>query len=221
MPLRKEDPLEQLFLADPSIAEWVAAGLEQKAGSVSPMNVAMLVDETLWGLSQEVSFGHAIATGYVNLIGEESERNLDRYRDWIREAGRTGPTLGRLMATYLVPVLKYGDDRFLESFRQTVDVMIEKGIYTLKSPLESLSSLLNQQDVEAGSVYLDLLCVTFSQDLSYSQCQHFSYTLPKAVLAFSSSRRVWQIEQLQRVIAADFRMADPFLEGLENRLYLL
>ncbi|MFC1812742.1 nitric oxide reductase activation protein NorD [Thermodesulfobacteriota bacterium] len=221
MSQRKEEPLEQLFLADPDLAEWVAAGLEQKAGSVSPMRVAMLVEETLWGLSQEVSFGHAIATGYIHLVGEESERNLGQYCNLVREAGRTGPMLGRLMATYLVPVLKYGDGRLLESFRQTVDVMLEKGAYTLQKPLESLSSLLNQQDVEAGSVYLDLLCVTFSQDLSYGQCQHFSYTLPKAVLAFSSSRRVWQIEQLQRVIAADFRLADPFLEGLENRLYLL
>ncbi|MES0446783.1 MAG: VWA domain-containing protein, partial [Desulfobacterales bacterium] len=188
---------------------------------VSDKSIAMLVDETLWGLSQEISFGQAIAMGYVDLIGETGPKRIKQYRDLLRDAGIKGPTLGRIMATYLVPVLIHGDDRFLVCFLQAVEIMLNKGTYTLKDPFRALASLLNEQDLESASAYLDLLCDTFSQDLSYVQCQHFAYILPRAVRSFSSHRRVWQIKQLQRVTRADFRLTDPFLDGLEKGLHLL
>ncbi len=217
----KEDPIAHLSIADPDLAEKVISGLKQKSCPVSDQSIAMLVDETLWGLSQEISFGQAIAMGYVDLIGETGSKKIKRYRDLLREAGLKGPTLGKIMATYLVPVLTHGDNRFLVCFLQAVDIMLNKGTYTLKDPLQALASLLNDQDIESASAYLDLLCDTFSQDLSYVQCRHFAYVLPRAVRSFSSSRRVWQIEQLQRVTRADFRLADPFLDGLEKGLHLL
>jgi len=125
------------------------------------------------------------------------------------------------MATYLVPVLIHGDDRFLVCFLQAVEIMLSKGSYTLNDPLRALASLLNERDHESASAYLDLLCDTFSQDLSYAQCQHFAYILPRAVRSFSSTKRIWQIKQLQRVTRADFRLTDPFLDGLEKGLHLL
>ncbi|MBW1840940.1 MAG: VWA domain-containing protein, partial [Deltaproteobacteria bacterium] len=68
---------------------------------------------------------------------------------------------------------------------------------------------------------MDLLYDTFSQELSYTQCQAFSHTLPRAALGFSFAKRTWHISALQRVIRADFRLADAFLEGLKKGLYLL
>ncbi len=217
----KEDLLAQLSLADPDLAEKVISGLKQKSCPISDKSISMLVDETLWGLSQEISFGQAIAMGYVDLIGETGSKRIKQYRDLLRDAGIKGPTLGSIMATYLVPVLIHGDNRFLVCFLQAVEIMINKGTYTLEDPLRALASLLNEQDLESASAYLDLICDTFSQDLSYVQCQHFAYILPRAVRSFSSTRRVWQIKQLQRVTRADFRMTDPFLDGLEKGLHLL
>ena len=219
--MNETNPLKQLSIADPDLAGKVISGLKQKSCPVSDQSIAMLVDETLWGLSQEISFGQSIAMGYVDLIGETGPKKIKQYRDLLREAGLKGPTLGRIMATYLVPVLKHGDNRFFVRFLQAVDIMLTKGTYTLKEPLQALASLLNDRDIESASAYLDLLCDTFSQDLSYVQCQHSAYILPRAVRSFSSSRRVWQIEQLQRVTRADFRLADPFLDGLEKGLHLL
>ncbi len=215
------DPIKQLSIADPELAKTVVDGLDKKAWSVSIDNIALLVEETIWGLSHEISFGRSIAAGYVNLVADVSEEYLQKYRYLVRKAGIKGPTLGSAVATHLVPVLKYGNDRLLESFITTMDIMQKKGTYTLKSSFEVLSSLINSGDIESSAAYLNLLYDTFSRDLSYNRSKHFSHILPRAVCSFSFSGRTWQVEQLRRVINTDHRLAEPFLEGMKKGLYLL
>jgi len=219
--MHKEDPLKQLAIADPDLAKTVTAALDQKGCPVSNQSITLLVEETLWGLAREISFGRTIAIGYTDLIGDVDLKKIYRYRDLVRSFGRNGPTLGRIMAEHLVPVIKYGDNLFLKRFLQTLEIMLNKGTYTLKDPLKVLSELLNGNHIEAASATLDLLGDTFSQDMSYVQSQHFAHILPGTVLAFSPSRRAWQTEQLGRVIKADFHLADSFLDGLEKGLDLL
>ena len=219
--MHKEDPLKQLAIVDPDLAKRVTAALDQKGCPVSTQSIALLVEETLWGLVREISFGRTLAIGYTDLIGAVDVKKIYRYRDLVRNFGRKGPTLGRIMAEHLVPVIKHGDDLFLKHFLQTLEIMLNKGTYTLKNPLKALSELLDGNHMEAASETLDLLGDTFSQEMSYVQCQHFAHILPVAVLAFSPSRRAWQIEQLRRVIKADFHLADSFLDGLDKGLYLL
>ncbi len=217
----KIDALKQLGVADPDLAAEVQTVMAQKAVAVPDEDVAMLVEETLWGLSLEISFGRSLAQGYADLIGEASSENLDRYRELIRCFGQKGPTLGRIMAEHLVPVLKHGDHLFLKRFLQTLKIMQNKGTYTLKDPLAVLSKLLNEKDIDSACAYVDLLGETFSGDMSYVQCQNFAYNIPRAIRSFSLSRRVWQIKALHRVIKADHRLFDPFLQGMGKGLYLL
>jgi nitric oxide reductase NorD protein len=219
--MHKEDPLKQLAIADPDLAKMVLAALDQKGYPLSDQSISLLVEETLWGLALEISLGRTIAMGYTDLIGEVDLKKIYRYRELIRNFGRKGPTLGRIMAEHLVPVIKHGDDLFLKRFLQTLEIMLNKGTYTLKDPLKALSELLDGNYMEAASATLDLLADTFSQDMSYVQSQHFAHTLPHAVLDFSPSKRTWQTEQLGRVIKADFHLADSFLDGLEKGLDLL
>lgn len=219
--MHKEDPLKQLAIADPDLAKTVTAALNQKDCPVSNQSIALLVEETLWGLSLEISFGQTIAIGYTSLIGEVDRKRICRYRDLVRDFGCKGPTLGRIMAEHLVPVIKHVNNLFLKRFLQTLEIMLNKGTYTLKDPLKALSKLLDGNHMEAASATLDLLSDTFSQEMSYVRSQHFAHVLPGAVLGFSRSRRTWQIEQLRRVIKADFHLADSFLDGLEKGLYLL
>jgi nitric oxide reductase NorD protein len=219
--MTKENPLKLLAVADPDLAKLVSAGLKKKKRPVSSEIIKMLVDETLWGMSSEISFGHAIAEGYIKLIENINHDKLLQYHDLTRKAGKVGPTFGRLMAIYLVLVLKHGDIRILKMFLDAVDIMQEKGTYALKGPLKSLALLITAGDKQSTTEYLKLLSTTFSKDLTYSQCQHFSYVLPKIVLSFSSSKRPWQIKELSRLVCEDFRLADPFLDGMENGLYLL
>ncbi len=219
--MEKENPLKLLAVADPDLAEMVSAGLKKKKQPVSSENIKMLVGETLWGMSSEISFGHAIAEGYIKLIGNINQDKLPQYRELTRKAGNVGPTFGRLIAIYLVLVLKHGDGRILKMFLDAVDIMQKRGTYTLKGPLKSLATLITAGDKQSAAEYLKLLSTTFSKDLTYSQCRHFSYVLPKNVLSFSPPKRPWQIKELIRLVSEDFRLADPFLDGMENGLYLL
>lgn len=216
-----QDPLKQLAIADPDLAAKVKTVLDQKADPIPLEDIVFLVNETLWALSEEISFGKAVAGGYADLIGETSAHKIESYRDLVRKFGHQGPTLGRIMATYLAPVCKYGDKRLLKLFLETFEAMLTKGTYTLKDPLQALSALIKKGELESASVYLKLLGDTFAGDLSYVQSQHFAYSLPRAIQAFPSSRRGWQIEQLRRLVRADSRLVDPFLDGIEKGLHLL
>ena len=215
------DTLTQLHLADPELFQAVKTSLDHKAVSVSKEDVAILVEETLWALSMEISFGQSVAKGYADLIGEASSENFYRYRELIRRFGHKGPTLGRIMAEHLVPILKQGDSKFLKRFLKTFMIMQSKGTYTLKDPLDELSTLLNEKDLDSAYAYIDLLGDTFLREMSYVQCQNFAYNIPRAIRSFSVSRRAWQIKQLHRVIKADHRLFDPFLLGMKKGLYLL
>jgi nitric oxide reductase NorD protein len=215
------DLIIPLRAADPDLFAAVNSSLENKAVAVFEEDVAVLVEETLWALSLERSFGQSVAKGYSILIGEVCGIQFHRYRELVRSFGAQGPTLGRIMAEHLVPVFIHGNDRFLERFLQTLKIMLEKGIYTLKDPLAGLSDLLNQQDIDAANAYMDLLSATFAENMSYVQCQMFAHHIPRAVESFAVSKRTWQIKQLQRVIASDYHLFDHFLHGMEKGLYLL
>jgi hypothetical protein len=208
--------IKQLDMADPDLAAEVKTLLAQKAVSVSDEDLVILTEEALWGLSLEISFGRSVARGYADLIGETSSENFNRYRKLIRHFGQKGPTLGRIMAEHLVPVFKYGDHLLLNRLLQTLKIMQDKGTYTLKDPLETLSELLHQKDLDSAFAYVDLLGDTFSVNMSYVQCQNFAYTVPRAIRSFSLSRRSWQIKQLHRVIKADHRLFDPFCKAWEK-----
>jgi nitric oxide reductase NorD protein len=223
MPLKNvnNDPLSQLVLADPDLAEDVRTRLIQKNRRIPEKQIAILVEDVLWGLSLEISFGRTMALGYADLIGTSDSQKIKRYRELVIEFGEKGPTLGLIVAKHLVLVLIYGDHLFLRRFLHTLDIMVNKGTYTLKAPLNILSILLAEKDLQSASAYIDLLNDTFTKNLSYVQCRQFAHHLPKAVYSFVSSKRPWQIEQLHRVIKADHRLSDPFLDGLEKGLYLL
>jgi hypothetical protein len=210
-----------LRTADPDLFTAVNTSLENKGIDTLKEDVAVLVEETLWALSIERSFGHSVAKGYSNLIGEVCSRHFHRYRELVRSFGKQGPTLGKIMAEHLVPVFMHSDGRLLERFLQTLKIMLNKGIYTLKDPFAGLSDILNEKDLGAANAYMDLLSVTFAEDMSYVQCQMFAHHIPRAVRSFAVSKRTWQIKQLHRVITADYHLFDHFLRGMEKGLHLL
>ena len=182
--MNSENFIKLLAAADPDLAVMVSTGLKKKKRPFSSKNIKLLVDETLWAISSEISFGHAVAKAYIDLVGNLDQDGLFQYRDLTRKAGKIGPTFGRVMAMHLVPVLKHGDRRILKMFLDAVDIMMRKGTYTLKDPLKSLAILLTTGDKQSTVQYLKLLSTAFSNDMTYSQSQHFSYVLPKTVLSF-------------------------------------
>ncbi|UCD91306.1 MAG: hypothetical protein JSW04_07790, partial [Desulfobacterales bacterium] len=112
----KEDPLKKLAVVDPDLAARVNTGLLEKGAPVAAGLTTLMVEETLWALSQEIAFGHSVAMGYVDLFKEEDPGKIKQYKELVREFGNQGPTLGKIMAIHLVPVIKFGSKKLVERF---------------------------------------------------------------------------------------------------------
>ncbi|MFH0726255.1 MAG: hypothetical protein V2B19_07915 [Pseudomonadota bacterium] len=216
-----EDPLATLHLADPEMAASVAAGLNQKGIPVSFPDLSLMGAEIIWGLSLERSFGQALARGYVSLMGEVPEAILAQYRKTVRKAGGEGPTLGRIMAEHLPPVLKSAGPHLPDRLIKTVRILREKGMHLLHEPLQEVTQLLSAGESDSGAAFLDLLCEVFSADLTFNRARALSHLLPTSVARLSPAKRSWQIRQVCRVAAISCDLVDPFLSGIENGLHLL
>ncbi len=213
--------MEKLFIADPVIAHRVETALQRKKGKGDFQAAVIMVDETIWALSRETTFGKAVAMGFTGLLGDTDTAGIQRYAQIVHGAGVQGPAIGRLMATYLVPVIRQGRGALLEQFLATVQIMMGKGVYTLKDPLDVLAGLLDEGDQRGAAAFMDLLQDTFGQPLTYNRSMHFTCILPRAVHAFSPLQRAWQVRQLARIIRTDLHLVEPFLDGLAKGLTLL
>jgi len=213
-------PLTRLAIAEPDLAREVEAILDTAATPVHGNDLALLVNDTLWALSQEIAFGRAVGLGYARLLAGQNP-GIKTFQAIVRKAGKNGPTIGKIMATHLVPVLMSGDEDLLDGFMTACHVMRRKGTYTLKGPLEGLSRLLEAGDVPGGRVYLELLCHAYDRELSYQQSLQMTYTLPRAVGDMPPLKRVWQMSALSRIIQIDMSAAECFSTGLKKGLHLL
>lgn len=218
--VEEDHPLSRLALADPDLAADVETILAAATSAVQQNDLAMLVQETLWALSQEIAFGRAVGRGYAQLLAARC-RGTGAFQSVVRKAGGNGPTLGKIMATHLVPVLLSDDGDLLDGFMAACQVMRRKGTYTLKGPLEELSRLLEAGDVAGGRVYLDLLRHAWARELSYQQSLQMTYTIPRAVGAMPPLKRIWQMSALSRIIQIDIPAAQCFIAGLKKGLNLL
>jgi nitric oxide reductase NorD protein len=213
-------PLDDLGIADPQTYVWVKGRVIMLSPPPSGDALALLSQETIWGLSQEPGLGRAVAEGILYLMGRGCVQRLQTYVDLVHRAAATGATLGRMVATFAAPVVQ-GDSRLLEQFQRTLAIMLGKGTYTLSAPLEALTELIAAGDDAAAAAYLDLLAVTFDRQISYNLSLRLVYLLPKAVRTFAPARRRSQIDRLKEVARKDIRLVEPFLDGMEKGLGLL
>ncbi len=213
--------LKELSFADPEIAKSVKEKIEQKKIALSKWQVQTLFEEVTWALSVEYTFGNTLAAGYISLYETAKPDKVEKYKELVRKAGENGPTFGRILAEHLVPVLAGGDERLLESFLDAVLSMQQKGTYTLSDPLKAVSLLLSKEDNKSCYIFLGILKDLFSNELTYSECRHFSHILPKEVLSFLPSKRSWQAGELHRIIREDYHLADLFFDGMRKGLSFL
>lgn len=213
-------PLETLRLADPDTYVWVKGRVAMLDERPNDQLLTLLADETIRALAIEPGLGAAMAKGLLQLMAGATASTISTYVARVRLAAETGATYGRIAATYWVPVLLAGKE-MVAAFETTLTTMLAKGTYTLIAPLEAMAELLAADASDAAKAYLDLLCETFRQTISYNQSQRLVYLLPKAVRSFAPRRRKAQIEQLARVVGVDLRLVDPFVDGLAKGSGLL
>jgi nitric oxide reductase NorD protein len=213
--------IELLKTADPELAAAVAVRLAHASPLTTVEEISWLVEQALWALGEEVAFGRAVGQGCAELVGAADREARRKYTERVREALRTGPTLGRIMAESLPPVLAHGDVETLERFTLAWDVMCRKGSYTLREPLLALGPVLAAGDRASAAAYLDLLRAVFDSGADYAECRNFAAVLPKALLGLDPRRRRFQIGELLELARVDRRLIEPFLGGMAKGLRLL
>ncbi len=216
-----QDPLDYLASADPDLARRLRERIVGSPFLYTDQTIRTLVDEILWGFLQELSFGQAYALGIITVIHRSGPGQVQRYCALVRAAGRDGPTRGKLFAEALVQVVVYDPGSFTDRFLQVTDIMLGKGTYTLKDPLNTLSCFLVVKDALSATRYLELLADVFDRPLTYNRCLVISKRLPRLVESLAVARRPWQLSQLQRVMHADDTLMEPFFEGIEKGVDLL
>ncbi len=217
----RDTPMSLLFTADPETAVIVQEELKHHAPPISEEELAVIVNDTIWGLSQETALGHAIAAGLIELSGLVAADLFEMYRACIREAGARSAFLGRIMAIHLLPVIRTEDRNLIGRFMNTAEALQKIGAYTLQNPFETLSALLKAGDTPSAAAFMTLLTQTLSPELSYNQCKHLCHLLSKAAISFPKSRRCFQIEQLTRIAGVSPSLAESFLDGMERGLGIL
>jgi hypothetical protein len=221
MTFLKHDIVRPLFSLDPHLGEEIQRLLASGRAAPAAELVELLVAETLWAVELEISFGQALACGFATLVANTGRRQILIYRRLIRSAAREGPTLARILAQHLVPVLLHGDDELLEQLQAVLATMKARGTFTMRSPLNALSRLLKSGDIGSARAYLNLLGRVFGGALNYGQSQYLATTLPKAVLEFRPLKRTWQIRQWERVVQRDIQLLEPYMTGMAKGLDLL
>ncbi|MGB5158079.1 nitric oxide reductase activation protein NorD [Desulfobacterium sp. N47] len=216
-----KDIVREIAVADPEFAKEVDNDLNEKEINYSDELARVFIDEIIWALSVEYSFACILLKGYINLLANADSLRIQTYKKLIRESAQNGPTFARIMAEHLVPVLACGDKNLFESFLETVAIMQNKGTYTLNEPLKVINILLDQKDGNTCSVYIEILKILFSKDLTYSEGRHFAHILPKAVLSFLPLKRLSQTKQLHRILCRDYHLIDSYFDGLEKGLSIL
>ncbi|MGE0085693.1 MAG: nitric oxide reductase activation protein NorD [Desulfococcaceae bacterium] len=212
---------EKLRIVDPDLTGKILAALEKKPKTFSRADLDAAEEDILWAFVQDIELGEIAANGYSELIGDASSERVAAYRDVLHISCEKGLNLGRMMALYWVPVLKYGHQDCLDRFPELVRVMLAKGEYILKKPLDYLSVLLERENHAAVTAFMGLLHDVFSQELPYKESLHLARAVPDSVSRFSPEKQSWQVSQIRRIARADVSLTAPFLTALEKGLVLL
>ncbi|MEZ4524940.1 MAG: hypothetical protein R2941_03360 [Desulfobacterales bacterium] len=212
---------EKLSIVDPDLTQTLLSCLEKKNKPFSREDLDAAEEDILWAFVQDIELGEMAAKGYAALIGDASPERVGIYRDVLHRACEKGLNLGRMMALYWVPVLKYGNSDCLERFPELVRAMLAKGEYLLKKPLDYLSLLLERENHAAVTAFMGLLQDVFSRDLPYKESLALARAIPQSVSSFSPEKQSWQVSQIRRIARADVSLTAPFLTALEKGLGLL
>ncbi len=213
--------LDRLALADPETASRMAAGLHPHTGDKAwPAALQTLAaEDIIWALAEETAFGEALAEGYLSLA--QSPESLQRYHVEVRRAGAHGPSLGRLIARHLPPVLATGDRGLTKRFFNTLRVVNAKGFHLLGGLLQCGSDLLSQGNTGAADAFLSLARQVFSDELTYNRARALAHLLATAVPKLQAEKRDRQLQELTRAARVSTDLVDVLLEGIEKGLYLL
>jgi len=218
--MTRDNALQRLETFDPELALTLAETRRQSGIELTATDLADLVETIFLGYRLDMNLGAAVAEGYRRLLAGGQPRAVATFGREIGPAAARSVGLARNLAGLLPHVLLSREAGLWESFQNTLAILLAKGEYLVKAPLEGLVPLASAADGSARA-YLELLQAVFDQPLSYNRSQYLGNLLPRAVGQLHEKVRTIQIRQLLRLIQVDLNLIEPYLEGLSEGLDLL
>lgn len=209
-----------LIALDPDLAATLETAGAQSGITLSQATVTDIIDTLLQAYQQEIHFGQALAEGYCKILKGGTPDTVAVFGRKIRHAALRSAALGRNLAIVLPPVMLTQDNGLQAAFQKILVILLAKGDYLVRAPLEGLLPLVATHD-DSGHAYLELLQAVFDRPLSYNRCQYMGRLLPRAIQQLPAARRSVQIRQMTRLVNTDLNLIEPYLEGLSQGLDLL
>ena len=218
--MKSDKALQRLATFDPELAQTLVEAGRKSGIELTAADHTTMVEDIFLGYRLDMLLGAAVAEGYRRLLAAGQRQAIVTFGDAIRKAAERSVGLARNLAALLPHVLLSREAGLWSSFQKTLAILLSKGEYLVKAPLEGLVPLTSPADGSAPA-YLTLLQTVFDQTLSYNRCQYLGNLLPRAVGQLQKKARSVQIQQLTRLIRADLNLLEPYLEGLSEGLALL
>ena len=172
-----------------------------------------------WAGRLDKRFSVVLASGGLALL--DTPDSYQFYIQKVKLYGQYGVTQGMAIAKSLYRVLLRCQKNMQIVFLQTIENMRQTGPHTLTAPFNVLCDLLDEPDQACVDQYIELLHHAFSPSLRFQDSQMLSKTIPECCAAMHKDRRLYQMQQLKRIIAFYPQWASHFAKGMNDGLNIL
>jgi len=218
--MTRNDALQRLATFDPELAQTLAEACRLSGIELQAVDLTAMVETIFLGYRLDMLLGAAVAESYRRLLAAGQGPPVAIFGNEIRTAAERSVGLARNLAGLLPDVLLSREAGLWDTFQETLAILLSKGEYLVRAPLEGLAPLASAADGSARA-YLKLLQAVFDRTLSYNRCQYLGNLLPRALGQLQVNARTMQIQQMIRLIRTDLDLLEPYLEGLSEGLALL
>ena len=172
-----------------------------------------------WAGRQDRRLASCIAEGGLALLDAP-----DYYRIYalkVKSYAQHGTIQGMAMARCLYHLLLDYPKPIQHLFLETMEFMRRTGPHTLTAPFDLLCQFLEESDHASVNQYLELLHTVFVQIPSFQDSQNLSTTIPDCCGEMHKDRRIYQMNQMTRILQIYPQWADPFAKGMKQGLNIL
>ena len=213
--------LDPLFQLDPDLAEKLWSEFERQGLQLDAVALSKIVEIAVFWLRQRSEVGRRLLEGFLELLAAGAGSELKKYAVAVAAAGAITPILAASAAEKFVKIciskepLLYGYSCRL--FRD----LGPWGPYPLGQVSNGLLTLLAVGGGAVATAYTEMVMAAFEQGIAEKKLIRLVEHLVGGIDGMAAAKRVWQTQELGRVVAVDYGLARPFLRGLERGLGFL
>jgi Mg-chelatase subunit ChlD len=210
--------LEPLFLLEPEFADQLFRDLLAKSPLPTPVEVRILVENSLFWMRDYPELGKAVATGFLQLAGVVSGKWQEQYADTVAVGKGITPVIARSVAEKFVAIIQIQNESLLQLAREVVVAIGPWGPYPLGQVMNALLSLLEAGEENAAQAYLQMILAALGQQISERELIRFAPLISRGILFCPPEKREWQVVQLLLVVKKSYGLAHAFFRGMEKGL---